>query len=132
MKIGSEQQSLVSLSSLIDAAKQQQQVNREDQQNKKLDEENGRDARIAARKQERQELIQQNRNALEQAQTELKQRNIEALSSEYEPTEIQSTGSADETDTSINVNFRESFGATGRVPGQPAFEKLGQIINILV
>ncbi|MCC3861958.1 hypothetical protein [Pseudemcibacter aquimaris] len=132
MKVGPEQQSLVSLSSLIDAAKQQQQVNRENQQEKKLNEENSRDARIAARKQERQELIQQNRNALQKAQTELKQRNLAALSAEYEPTEITSTDASDETESPININFRESLGSTGRAPGQPEFQKLGQIINILV
>ena len=59
MKIGSQSQTLVSLNSLLNASKEQQQIQRDQLQEKKLEE--GRDARISARNKEREELIQQNR-----------------------------------------------------------------------
>jgi hypothetical protein len=62
MKIGSQSQTLVSLTSLLDASRQQQQTQRDQLQEKKIDEE--RNARVATRNSQREELIQQNRDAL--------------------------------------------------------------------
>lgn len=131
MKVGSQSQTLVSLTSLLDASRQQQ-AQSDDQQTKKIDDENGRDARLAARKSERKELIQQNRNALQQIQTDLRQQNIDRLSSEYEPTEITSTDASGQG-SAANLNLRESFdSANGGASEGPAFEKLGQIVDIRV
>ena len=43
---------------------------------KKIEEEKARDARISTRQSERQELIQQNRNALEKIQADLRERDL--------------------------------------------------------
>jgi hypothetical protein len=132
MKIGSQSQTLVSLTSLLDASRQQQQAGRDEQQTKKIEAESGRDARLAACKSERQELIQQNRNALQKVQDDLRQRNIERLSSEYEPTEITSTDEPGQS-SGANLNLRESFvSANGAKNDSPFFEKLGQIVDIQV
>jgi hypothetical protein len=132
MKVGSESQTLVSLTSLLDASRQQQQTQRDNQQTKKIEDESGRDARVAARKSERQELIQQNRNALQKVQDDLRQQNISRLSSEYEPTEITSTDAPGQG-SSANLNLREGFNsASGGASVGPAFEKIGQIVDIQV
>lgn len=131
MNIGPQSQTLVSLTSLIDASRQQQQALRDDQQTKKIDEENARDARIANRQSERQELIQQNRNALQKIQADLKERNIQKLNQEYEPTEVTSTD-ATSTNEPINLNFRESIYGNASTSGQPTFEKLGQLVDVKI
>lgn len=131
MKIGPQSQTLVSLTSLLDASRQQQQSLREDQQNKKVEEENARDARIATRQSQRQELIQQNRNALEKIQADLKERNIQRLNQEYEPTEVTSTDGT-KSNEPINLNFRESIYGNASASGQPSFEKLGQIVDFKI
>lgn len=131
MKIGPQSQTLVSLTSLLDASRQQQQALREDQQEKRIDEEKARDARISARQSERQELIQQNRNALEKIQADLKERDLERLYEEYEPTEITSTDGSYNNEP-ININFRESIYGNSSVPGQPTFEKIGQIVDFKI
>ena len=64
MKIGSQSQTLVALSSLIDAAKEQQQVQREEQGKKDKNVQGARDGRLSSRKAQREDLIQQNRDAL--------------------------------------------------------------------
>ncbi len=130
MEINSQTQTLVSLTSLLDASRQQQQV-RDDQLDKKIEEEKARDARISTRQSERQELIQQNRNALEKIQADLRERDLERLYQEYEPTEITSTNSAGNNEP-ININFRESIYGNSNVPGQPTFEKLGQIVDFKI
>lgn len=131
MKIGPQSQTLVSLTSLLDASRQQQQVLREDQQEKRIDEEKARDARISTRQSERQELIQQNRNALEQIQADLKERDLERLYDEYEPTEVTSTDGPSSNEP-INLNYRESIYGNTSIPGQPSFEKLGQIVDFKI
>ncbi|MDG1438947.1 MAG: hypothetical protein P8P98_08195 [Emcibacteraceae bacterium] len=132
MKVGSESQTLVSLTSLLDASRQQQQTQRDNQQSKKIADESGRDARVAARKTERQELIQQNRNALQKVQDDLRKQNIDRLSSEYQPTEITSTDAPGQG-SSVNLNLREGFNsASGGANIGPAFESLGQIVDIQV
>ena len=128
MKIGSQSQTLVSLTSLLDASRQQQQELRDDLQNKKLDEEN---ARIATRQSERQELIQQNRNALEKIQADLKERNIQQLNQEYEPTEVTSSDGPSGNEPT-NLNFRESIYGNASAIGQPTFEKLGQLVDVKI
>jgi len=131
MNIGPQSQTLVSLTSLLDASRQQQQTLRDDQQNKKLDEESARDARVSARQSERQELIQQNRNALQKIQADLKERNIQQLSQEYEPTEVTSSDTPSGKEP-INLNFRESIYGNAATPGQPTFEKLGQLVDLKI
>ncbi|MDG1858884.1 MAG: hypothetical protein P8I94_07270, partial [Emcibacteraceae bacterium] len=102
------------------------------EQSKKIADEGGRDARVAARKSERQELIQQNRNALQKVQDDLRKQNIERLNSEYEPTEITSTDGPGQS-SGANLNLREGFiSANGGSNESPAFEKLGQIVDIQV
>ncbi len=122
MKIGPQSQTLVSLHSLLDASKQQQQIQREQLQEKKLEE--GRDNRIAARNKEREELIQQNRDALRKIQDDIRLKNLRKLqeSEEFEQEQSQSK----------NLNLRESFQPASLVPDQPAFEKLGQIVDIKI
>ncbi|HRW30304.1 MAG TPA: hypothetical protein P5227_09925, partial [Emcibacteraceae bacterium] len=70
MKIGSQSQTLVSLNSLLDASRQQQQTQREDFQEKKLAE--TRESRITTRQNERDALIQQNRDALKKIQDDIR------------------------------------------------------------
>lgn len=122
MKIGSQSQSLVSLTSLLDASKQQQQVQRDDQQEKKLAD--SRDGRIAARKSERDELIQQNRDALKKIQDDLRLKNLQKL----EQNDDVDSDDAKET----NLNLRESFKPSSSSSNQPAFKKLGQIVDISI
>lgn len=130
MEINSQTQTLVSLTSLLDASRQQQQVC-DDQLDKKIEEEKARDARISTRQSERQELIQQNWNALEKIQADLRERDLERLYQEYEPTEVTSTNSAGNNEP-ININFRESIYGNSNVPGQPTFESLGQIVDFKI
>ena len=122
MKIGSQSQSLVSLTSLLDASKQQQQVQRDDQQEKKLAD--SRDGRIAARKSERDELIQQNRDALKKIQDDLRLKNLQKL---------QQNDDVDSDDAKeTNLNLRESFKSSSPSSNQPAFKALGQIVDISI
>ena len=130
MEINSQTQTLVSLTSLLDASRQQQQVC-DDQLDKKIEEEKARDARISTRQSGRQELMQQNRNALEKIQADLRERDLERLYQEYEPTEVTSTNSAGNNEP-ININFRESIYGNSNVPGQPTFESLGQIVDFKI
>ena len=131
MKIGSQSQTLVSLTSVLDASLQQQQELRDVLQNKKLDEEKARNSRIADRQSERQELIERNRNALERIQADLKERDFERLTQEYEPTEVTSTDGPRQNEP-INLNFRESIYGNASSVGQPTFEKLGQIVDVTI
>ncbi|MBT7582893.1 MAG: hypothetical protein HN572_08005, partial [Kordiimonadaceae bacterium] len=64
MKIGSQSQTLVALTSLLDAAKPQQQVQGDEQGEKDKKTQGARDGRLSARKAQREDLIQQNRDAL--------------------------------------------------------------------
>lgn len=122
MKIGSQSQTLVSLNSLLNASKEQQQIQRDQLQEKKLEE--GRDARISARNKEREELIQQNRDALRKIQDDIRLKNLRKLQENNELDE--------EIDTKRNLNLRESFLPTPVASNQPAFEKLGQIVDIKI
>ncbi len=122
MKIGSQSQTLVSLNSLLDASKEQQQIQREQLQEKKLEE--GRDARISARNKEREELIQQNRDALRKIQDDIRLKNLRKL---QENNELD-----DDIDNKRNLNLRESFLPAPVASNQPAFEKLGQIVDIKI
>ena len=122
MKIGSQSQTLVSLTSLLDASKQQQQALRDDLQEKKVA--NSRDGRLAARQNERDELIQQNRDALKKIQDDIRLKNLRKLQ--------QSEDLGDEPSSEANLNLRESFTPTSVVNNQPAFEKPGQIVDIKI
>lgn len=122
MKIGSQSQTLVSLNSLLNASKEQQQIQRDQLQEKKLEE--GRDARISARNKEREELIQQNRDALRKIQDDIRLKNLRKL---QENNELE-----DDIDSKRNLNLRESFLPTPVASNQPAFEKLGQIVDIKI
>ena len=122
MKIGSQSQTLVSLTSLLDASRQQQQTQRDQLQEKKIDEE--RNARVTTRNSQREELIQQNRDALRKIQDDLRLKNLRKLQ-ENEDIEQEQTQSR-------NLNFRESFQPSSFVPNQPAFKKLGQIVDIKI
>ena len=122
MKIGSQSQTLVSLTSLLDASKQQQQVQREEQQEKKLQE--TRDSRLTARKSEREELIRQNRDALRKTQDEIRLKNLNRL---QENEDINEEKSRD-----VNINLRESFVPKAAENNHPAFKKLGQVIDIRI
>lgn len=122
MKIGPQSQTLVSLTSLLDASKQQQQTLRDDLQEKKVAD--GRDGRIAARKNEREELIQQNRDALKKTQDDIRLNNLRKL---------QQNGELDEEQSGeTNLNLRESFTPTPVVSNQPAFERPGQIVDFKI
>ena len=122
MKIGSQSQTLVSLTSLLDASKQQQQVQREDQQEKKLQE--ARDSRLTARKGEREELIRQNRDALRKIQDDIRLKNLNRL---QENEDVN-----DEKSKDVNLNLRESFIPKAAENSQPTFQKLGQVIDIKI
>lgn len=122
MKIGSQSQTLVSLTSLLDASRQQQQTEREQLQEKKIGE--GRDARIVARNNQREELIQQNRDALRKIQDDIRLKNLRKL---------QGNEDVDQDQTQPrNLNLRESFQPASVASNQPAFEKLGQIVDIKI
>ena len=114
MKIGSNSQSLISLASLLDATKQQQ---REDQ--KPLAE--TRETRVQVRDSQRQQLIDQNRDALKKIQEDLRLRNLAKLK--------ENSTDVDNEAAEYNLNLRESFLPK---PGQPAFQKLGQLIDIKI
>lgn len=121
MKIGSHSQTLVSLTSLLDASKQQQDE-LEKLQDKKLEE--TRDSRLTARKSERDDLIQKNRDALKLIQDDIRLKNLNKL---QQNEELEGDWSSDG-----NLNYRESFPPQGAAPDQPAFKKLGQIIDIKI
>ncbi len=122
MKIGSQSQTLISLSSLVDASKQQQQNQREQLEEKKS--EQSREERVALRSKERDELIQQNRDALRKIQDDLRIKNLRKLQQNEEVEEEQSK--------EVNLNFRESIFPTSQASRQPTFEKLGQLVDIKV
>ncbi len=122
MKIGSQSQTLVSLSSLLDASRQQQQTQREQLQEKKIDED--RNTRVAARNSQREELIQQNRDALRKIQDDIRLKNLSKLQENEDINKEQAK--------SRNLNFRESFQPSSFAPNQPTFERLGQIIDIKI
>ena len=122
MKIGSQSQTLVSLNSLLDASKQQQQTQREEFQEKKLAE--SREGRITARQNDREALIQQNRDALKKIQDDIRLRNLRKLQN---GDEVDNEGQ-----NKTNLNHRENFFPAQKVNNQPAFEKLGQIIDIRI
>ncbi len=121
MKIGSQSQTLVSLTSLLDASRQQQ-VQREEQQEKKLQE--TRDSRLTARKGEREELIRKNRDALRKIQDDIRLKNLTRLK---ENDDID-----DEKSRDVNLNLRESFIPKAVENSQPAFKKLGQVVDIKI
>ena len=122
MKIGSQSQTLVSLTSLLDASKQQQQVQRDDQQEKKLSD--SRDGRIAVRKSQREELIQQNRDALKKNQDDIRLKNLQKLQ--------QGEDVDNDAEKETNLNLREGFTSASSSSNQPVFQKLGQIIDISI
>lgn len=122
MKIGPQSQTLVSLTSLLDASKQQQQALRDDVQEKKATD--GREGRIAVRQNERDELIQQNRDALKKVQDDIRLNNLRKLQ--------QSDELGGEQSKETNLNLRESFTSTSAVTNQPTFERPGQIVDIKV
>lgn len=122
MKIGSQSQTLVSLTSLLDASKQQQQSQSDQLREKKLEE--GRDARLATRKSQREELIQQNRDALQKIQDDIRLKNLRKLE--------KNEDIDDERGESRNLNLRESFQPVPVAANQPSFEKLGQVIDIKI
>lgn len=117
MKIGSNSQSLISLSSLIDATKQQQ--NQKDEQEKI--QVNTRQDRLLARSDERQILIDQNRDALKKIQDDIRVRNLAKLK--------ENSDADDKNSEELNLNLRESFAVK---TDQPAFQKLGQLVDIQV
>ena len=121
MKIGSQSQTLVSLTSLLDASKQQQ-IQREEQQDKKP--EDARDGRLVARKNQREELIQQNREALSKIQDDIRLKSLQRLK---EGDDIEG-----DTSKEVNLNLRENFSSSNNSSDQPAFKKLGQIVDIRV
>lgn len=116
MKIGSQSPTLVALTSLLDASKQQQQVEQGDQDKKAG---SARDGRLSARKAERDELIQQNRDALKKIQDDIRLQNLQGLTEN------------DEVEEDVDLNSRERL-SSGAAPGQPEFKKLGQIVDIRV
>ena len=122
MKIGPQSQTLVSLTSLLDASRQQQQTQREDEQGKKVTQ--SREDRVALRNNERDELIKQNRDALRKIQDDLRLKNLQKLQ--------QNEESDDANAKDVNLNFRESFLPGTHADTQPAFEKLGQIVDVKV
>ncbi|HPF47049.1 MAG: hypothetical protein KDF58_04020 [Alphaproteobacteria bacterium] len=122
MKIGSQSQTLVSLNSLLDASRQQQQTQREDFQEKKLAE--TRESRITTRQNERDALIQQNRDALKKIQDDIRLKNLQKLQN--------GDSIEDEGQSSPNLNLRESIYPSQKVNNKPAFEKLGQILDIRI
>jgi hypothetical protein len=115
MKIGSNPQSLISLTSLLDAAKQRQ---REDQEKLPLD---SRETRVQTRDSERQQLIDKNRQALKKIQDDLRLRNLAKLkeNNETDP----------EASKKLDLNHRESFVSK---TNQPTFQKLRQLVDITV
>lgn len=117
MKIGSQSQTLVSLTSLLDASKQQQVQREEQQQSQKV--ESSRDGRLATRQTERDELIQQNRDALNQIQDDIRLKSIERLKENGD------------VENNVALNSRERV-ATGGEPNQPEFKKIGQIVDLRV
>ena len=122
MKIGSQSQTLVSLSSLVDASRQQQNTVREQLEEKKI--EQSRQDRVALRDQQRDELIKQNRDALRKIQDDIRLKNLRKL---QQNEDLDSEQSKD-----IDLNLRESFRPAPVASNQPAFEKLGQIVDIKV
>lgn len=122
MKIGSQSQTLVSLGSLVDASRQQQNVQREQLEEKKL--EQSRENRVSLRNQERDELIQQNRDALRKVQDDIRLKNLRKLQ--------QNEDLENEQSKEVDLNRRESFRPASAATSQPAFEKLGQVVDIKI
>lgn len=122
MKIGSQSQTLVSLTSLLDASRQQQQTSRDEFQEKKLVE--TREERVSLRDKERDELIQQNRDALSKIQDDIRLKNLRKLRENEELGDDQSSRE--------NLNLREKFSPAQSTNNQPSFEKLGQVVDIKI
>jgi hypothetical protein len=112
MKVGPQSQTLVSLTSLLNASKQQQQ---EDQKAKEI--QNPRDERVANRVSDRNQLIQQNRAAIEKISDDIR---IKSLSNLTKNSDVQG---------GRNLNLRENLSGN---EGQPLFKNLGQIVDIKV
>lgn len=123
MKIGSQSQTLVSLTSLLDASRQQQQTQRDELQEKKVGQ--SREERVSLRKQERDELIQQNREALSKIQDDIRLKNLQKL---QEGGDLEDSGRSSRE----NLNLRESFSPSQSGNNQPVFEKLGQVVDIKI
>ncbi|WP_321395300.1 hypothetical protein [Emcibacter sp.] len=122
MKITSNSQLLASLGSLVDANQRTAQQQLVDQQ--QLKEQQSRDQQ-QTREVDRQEQIRQNREALKKSQDELRARNLDKLKQT-----LASASSQDEEGQSrVNLNLRENVGTSG---DQPAFKKLGQIVDIRI
>ncbi|MFC7048197.1 hypothetical protein [Emcibacter nanhaiensis] len=121
MKITSNSQLLASLGSLVDTNQREAQQQLVDQQQLK---EQQAQARQQVRESDRQEQIRQNREALKKSQEELRARNLDKLRQSL-PAEGEAQGGR----SSVNLNLRESVGGSS---GQPAFERLGQIVDIKI
>lgn len=115
MKVGPQSQTLVSLTSLLDASRQKKQV--EDQEKTQIN--NTRENRVADRSSERDQAIQQNRDALRIIQDDIR---VKSLAKLKENDEL-------EGDNKSDLNLREKLG--GDI-AQPKFKKLGQIIDIRI
>ncbi len=112
MEIGQKSQNLISLSSLLDASKQQKAT--EDKQVQDT-----RQGRIANRESERDQLIQQNRDAIQKIQDDIRLKSLTKLKENSET----------EDDRRQDLNLRENISNDN---GQPEFKKKGQIVDIRI
>ena len=113
MEIDSRSQNLVSLSSLLNASKQQKVEGEEKQA------QNTRDGRLTTRESERDQAIELNREALKKIQNDIR---VQSLTKLKESGELEGRGSAE-------LELRESVSNDN---AQPEFKKLGQIVDIRV
>ncbi|WP_417316708.1 hypothetical protein [Emcibacter sp.] len=122
MKITSNSQLLASLGSLVDNNQRETQQQLVDRQQLK---EQQVEARQQARETDRQQQITQNRDALKKSQEDLRARNLDKL----KQTISAATSEEEKKQSSVNLNLRESVGGA---KGKPAFERLGQIVDIRI
>ncbi|MBT5187325.1 MAG: hypothetical protein HOH19_10110 [Kordiimonadaceae bacterium] len=111
MKIDQQPQNLVSLSSLLDASKQQKAEDKSTQDT--------RDGRLATRESERDQAIELNRQALKKIQNDIRVKSL---------TKLKESGDLEERENT-ELNLRESI-SNDNV--QPEFKKLGQVVDIRV
>ena len=78
-----------------------------------------RDGRLSTRKAQREELIQQNRDVLNKIQDDIRVKNLQGLKEN------------DDLEDAVDLNYRERL-SSGSAPGQPEFEKIGQIVDIRI
>ncbi|MAU40920.1 MAG: hypothetical protein CMF31_04790 [Kordiimonas sp.] len=121
MKVSSNPQLFQTISAFADAKRVQEQALQE----RRPDQQQKTDKQVEARELLKQDLIRQNRDAVQKTQETLRQQRIEELRASQQSEEVASNT----VSQNVNLNLRESPDVGSQ---SPAFVKLGQIVDIRI